>query len=125
MASLSRYVVLAVMCVGAPELPLAHRGMAHASGEIVLSDWPLCESFVLQGEHGYAVVSWRSGSWVFTRGDQVYGRFDTLGPAVLAVIGKVTVGRMVVAVEILSPDLAQAERAFRLRCGPVSEEAAT
>jgi hypothetical protein len=37
----------------------------------------------------------------------------------------VTVGRMMVAVEVLSPDLAQAERAFRLRCGPVSEEAAT
>jgi hypothetical protein len=38
MPPLSKYVILAVMCVGVPELPLAHRVMAHASGEIVLSD---------------------------------------------------------------------------------------
>jgi hypothetical protein len=124
-APLSRFVVLAVLVVGTPALALAYRGMAQASGEIVLSDWPLCETFVLQGEYGYAVVSWRSGTWVFSRGDQVYGRFDTLGPTALAAIGRVTVGRMVVAVEVLSEDLDQAERTFRSRCGPVSEEAAT
>jgi hypothetical protein len=60
-------------------------------------------------------------TWVFAWGEEAYGRFVTLGPTALAAIGKVTVGRMVVAVEVLSPDLAQAVRVFRSRCPTVLE----
>ena len=110
-------LVLAAAIASAPTA-LAHRGMTPPSGEIALSDWPLCDVFVVRGAHGYSVMRWQGGLWVFVRGDEVYGRVDVLGPQPLVSVGGVTSGRMMVSVDDVVPDAAAAESLFRERCGP-------
>jgi hypothetical protein len=95
---------------------LAHRGMVDPSGEIVLSDWPFCETFVLRGPHGFSVAHWMDGIWVFARGDEVYGRADVVGRHTLLSVGRVTAGRLVIEVDAVFADRRQAERTFWQHC---------
>lgn len=110
-------VVAGALAAGSPPA-VAHRGMTHASGEITLSDWPLCDVFVVRGEHGYSVVQWSGGLWVFVRGDEIYGRIDLLGERTLVSVGGVTTGRMTVSIDDIVPESAAAESLFRERCQP-------
>lgn len=112
-------LVPALTCLAfasADETPRYEPDLEAKSGTIALSDWPFCDFFVIDTGHGFALVQWASGMWIFDEADPVLGRVDRTGVQTIHVDGLITAGDMTVNVEEVGVDLRLAQRAFYRRC---------
>ena len=97
---------------------------AAAQGEIVLTDTPFCDFFVVQADWGYVLLRWRGDMEIFAEGDRVRGALHDPGrqriehvlePKLLAAVGPVFTD---VEIERTHADLGEAQAAYFSTCFP-------
>jgi hypothetical protein len=86
------------------------------TGDVALDDWPNCDFFVVHTAHGFSLVLWHSGMWIFGEGDYVYGPANQIGRQSILLSGIVMSGQMTVEIEAVGVDLPDAQAAFYKRC---------
>lgn len=89
-------------------------GNPNFTGTIVLDFKPFCQSFVVQTEQGFVLLEWEDGTLFFGEGDTLVGPLHTKGVQSINVEGR---GTMTARFETWVPDLAEARKVFRERCG--------
>jgi hypothetical protein len=103
-------LLLHAACPGVPD---------SVSGEVALTDSPLCDFFVVKTADGFSLLDWRGGISVIAEGDLVSGPLGTMGQNVFYFAGS---GEMRAMVELFGADLTRAQNSYYARCHPKQPE---
>jgi hypothetical protein len=82
-------------------------------GEIVLTDSPFCEFFVVLTDRGFSLLDWRAGMYVFAEGDRVRGALHEKGRQEIEIIN---LARLTAMVEASGVAAEEARKTYYRRC---------